>query len=523
MIAADERAALEQLSFNPAPTPDDVWRPSPYNVPELHERVVREILTGVNKARRDETATPLGVAMQGRAGSGKTHLLGAVREQIQRDGGYFFLVNLISGKTFWESTALCIVEGLGQDAIGWGTQLKTFLRRLTAYLGIPAEVRDAIAGNAAVTREHLDTFIRALRTFNREVGRECQDTARALVLNGSHDFEAQDVGYAHLIGEAGDPAARAAWGFAPALRSPQLIVRDISRLIALTLGPTVIAIDQIDTLFAQTSTALFKWSEGLDDAQAKVFGPVADGLLTLRDITRRTLVVVSCLPDTWVLLTKSAPRPLIERFREAALPDRIPTAEIGQAIIAKRFTAMYAQRRFRPRYDTWPIRCDAFKEALDLTPRALLRRVDQHVRRCLDRDEITELDRLLDGDPRPPQRTEDSRAGQNGRHGDGGEVDLKPLDDRFTALVAAADVTVALDSKTEDAHMPALLAAGFDAWIDEQAPTRRTYKRDPLPAAKPALHGRLIDLRSTVSGSTSRRRRGLSCGNACLAAWWSCY
>ena len=125
MIAADERAALEELSFNPAPTPDDVWRPSPYNVPELHERVVREILTGVNRARREENANPLGVAMQGRAGSGKTHLLGAVREQIQRDGGYFFLVNLINGKTFWESTALCIVEGMGQDAIGWGTQLKT--------------------------------------------------------------------------------------------------------------------------------------------------------------------------------------------------------------------------------------------------------------------------------------------------------------------------------------------------------------------------------------------------------------
>ena len=70
------RAAAEEwgLSLNVLrltwPTPDDVWRPSPYNVPELHERVVREILTGVNRARREENANPLGVAMQGRAGSG---------------------------------------------------------------------------------------------------------------------------------------------------------------------------------------------------------------------------------------------------------------------------------------------------------------------------------------------------------------------------------------------------------------------------------------------------------------------
>src|SRR6266508_6819950 len=40
-------------------------------------------------------------------------------------------------------------------------------------------------------------------------------------------------------------------------------------------------------------------------------------------------------------------------------------------------------------------------------------------------------------------------------------------------------------------------------------------------AFTPAFSLRYVCLRSTVSGSTSRRRRGLSCGNACLAAWWS--
>ncbi len=487
MISANERVALEEVSFNPAPTPDDVWRPSPYNVPELHERVVREILTGVNRARREENANPLGVAMQGRAGSGKTHLLGAVREQIQRDGGYFFLVNMINGRTFWESTALCIVEGMGQDAIGWGTQLKTFLRRLTAYLGIPVEVRDAIAGDAPLTRDHLDTFIRGLRTFSRDVGRECQDTARALVLYGASDFEAQDVGYAHLMAEPGDPDSRSAWGLTSALRSPQLIVRDISRLIALTLSPTVIAIDQIDTLFAQTTTAMFSRDEGLDDAQATAFGPVADGLLTLRDITRRTLVVVSCLPDTWVLLTKSAPSPVIGRFREAILPDRITTPEIGQAIIAKRLTAAYAERRFTPGYETWPIAPGAFADAPNFTPRALLRRVEKHVRWCLDHDEIVDLERLADSPPAQPITTICDPV-------DDTPANLKPLDDRFAELVAAANVTGALDATSEDATVPELLAAGLDAWIAEQAPTGRTYKRDPLPAKKPALHGRLIEV-----------------------------
>lgn len=390
MISQTQRAALAALDFNPAPTADDVWRPSPYNVPELHQRAVDHILTGVNKAQRDDVAKPLGVAVQGRAGSGKTHLLGAVREQIQRDGGYFFLVSLINGKTFWENTALCMVEGLGQNAIGWSTQLKSFLRRLTAELHLPADVRDAIAGDAPLDRGTLDLFIRALRTAHQVLGRECQDTARALVLNGAVEFEAQDVGYAHLISEPGDPAGRATWGLTPAIRTPQQIVRDISRLLALTLSPTVIAVDQIDTLFAQTTTAFFDRRVGLEDEYVSMVAQVADGLLTLREITRRTLLVVSCLPDVWTLLAKSAPSPVIERFRDAELPDRIHNRDIARAIVTKRFTAAYQSHRLSVPYPTWPIAEDAFTDATVLTPRELIRRVERHIRRCLEQDEITE-------------------------------------------------------------------------------------------------------------------------------------
>ncbi|WP_405099533.1 helicase HerA domain-containing protein [Micromonospora sp. NBC_01412] len=483
MIAGDERAALEALTFNPAVTPDDVWRPAPHDVPELHERVVAEILRGVARARTDDTSRPLGVAMQGRAGSGKTHLLGAVRERIQRDGGYFFLVNMVSGKTFWASVALAMVEGMGREGYGWGTQLRKFLRRLTSQLGIPAEVRDAVAGVRPLTREDLDTFVRALRTHHREVGRDCQDTARALVLHGSREFDDQDVGYAHLISEPGDPAGRAAWGLTTRLCTPQQIVQDVSRLMALTLDPTVIAVDQLDTLFAQTSTSMFDRYAELDDAQAIAFGPIADGLLTLRDVTRRSLVVVSCLPDTWELLTRSAPTPVADRFRVSVLPDRIPTSEIGRAIVEKRFTAAFAALRFTPPAPTWPIGPEAFADASNLTPRALLRRVDRHVSWCRDADEVILLDRLIDGgDPSAPTP------------GATGAVDLRPLDERFAALVEAAEVGPALDHRTEDERLPALLAAGLAAWIAEQAPTGATYKYDPPPGRKPALHGRLIEV-----------------------------
>ena len=64
-------------------------------------------------------------------------MLGMVRQRTQNDGGYFFLVSLLSGKSFWESTALCIVDGLLREGVGWQTQLKAFLRRLTPASGSP--------------------------------------------------------------------------------------------------------------------------------------------------------------------------------------------------------------------------------------------------------------------------------------------------------------------------------------------------------------------------------------------------
>src|SRR5262245_49231906 len=60
--------------------------------------------------------------------------------------------------------------------------------------------------------------------------------------------------------------------------------------------------------------------------------------------------------------------------------------------------------------------------------------------------------------------------------------------------MAAADTNAAVDHQTEDAHMPALLAAGLEAWVDEQNELTSTYKVEVQSGTKPALHGRLIQV-----------------------------
>jgi hypothetical protein len=476
--------ALAELRFNSAPTPDDVWKPSPFHVPELHKGVVDGIFDGVATARGSDDSSPLGVVVRGRSGSGKTHMLGMVRERIHRDTGYFFLVSLLHGKKFWESVAIAMVEGLLHDGGSWKYQLTAFLRRLTPALGLDADVRDALAGSKPLTRPDLDAFIAALRRYRRDVGQEAQDTARAMVLYGSEDFEQQDIGLAYLSSvEPGDPADRSKWGIGPSVRTPQLIVRDITRLLALD-APIVIAIDQVDTLFAQSLNSIGrKGVETVDPSEVRtLLGQVADGLMELRQTARRTLTVVACLPDTWELIKKWSATPVPDRFRELSILDRIPTQEIGEILIAKRLTLHYAEFDVTPPYATWPVLPGAFADAPDFTPRSLLKRVEQHIRSCVGDQRVTELGRLDEGVAPIEDVPVVTPTGSDA---------FDRMDVRFAELRAAADLAGPLDPVREDELMPALLAAGLQAWIVENAAPGRLHKIDPPPAARPALHARL--------------------------------
>lgn len=69
--------------------PDDVWGPqAPLHVTGLHEPIVAEVMPFGDAVT---TATPAALSNcpdRGLRGSGKTHLLGQVREQVHAAGGY---------------------------------------------------------------------------------------------------------------------------------------------------------------------------------------------------------------------------------------------------------------------------------------------------------------------------------------------------------------------------------------------------------------------------------------------------
>ena len=487
-----ERSALAALSFNWAPTPDDVWQPLQGHVEGMHVETERAILAGVADARRSDGASPIGLAVTGQHGAGKTHLLGWTREQVQAEDGYFFLVKLLDAAGFWRSTVISIVDGLIREVAGQGTQLSWLLRRLAELVRAPEPVRAAVTGEAELDRAALDAFLDLLRKVAPQVALQSQPTARALVLLGSSDFTAQAVGNAYLSADdEEEPGERAAWGIPSRSRSPQEIVQDVSRLLALT-GPTVIAVDQIDLLVKQSEKSRSADPVSLSTPEDRLWDAllieqVAGGLMSLRESTRRTLTIVACLWDVWELIKRYATVTVLDRFRETVRLQGIPSPELGRELLAKRFAPRFASLGFEPPYPTWPVRPEAFLEATQFTPRGLLRRVDSHIRDCLAKETVTELSHLVvteRAEPAPvPQRQQQPPAAP-------AEL-LAELDARFRALRDAAAPAPALNKSTEDDVVPALLSAGLTAWIAEQGPAGEAYAVEAFPGRKPALHARL--------------------------------
>lgn len=483
-----ERRALAALSFNWAPTPDDVWRTPDFHVDGLQRPTELAVLDGLAEAKQSDDASPIGVAVLGIRGTGKTHLLGWVRKQAQADGGYFFLVRMIDASAFWRNVAQSMLEDFAREVAGEEPQLQVFLRRLADWAAAPRTIRRAVAGETPLSRSTLDAFVDMLRKKDRLVGLECQDTARALALRASDDFKAQDIGHDFLCSnDEEEPGERAGWGIRRGKRSPQEVVRDISRLLALT-GPIVIAIDQIDVLIAQSVLSTTDEQPREEWRETLLLEQIAGGLMDLRESTRRTLSVVACLPASWEMIKTRATDTVQDRFREAARLQRIPTAELALELVAKRFGVRFREIGFTPPYATWPVLSSAFADAVDFTPRGLLIEIDAHVRSCRLAGEVRELAHFPRRGTAEPVRMPEP-------------VDVEELpaqvlldlDKRFAALRERADVGLALDPQNEDTEVPALLFAGLTAWIAEQGRGGHTFTVDapPAPKTKPDLHARL--------------------------------
>jgi hypothetical protein len=487
-----QQEALGALRLNWAMALDDIWHPQGAHISGLHEHAMADVMAAFGDAERQPQSSPLGVVVRGPAGSGKTHLLGQVRERVQDAGGFFFMVELLDATSFWQSARGGILESLGRPGTERETQLKDLLWRLSSIAHISRAARRAVIGDEDLTREILDDFVASLVKAHRDPVRDCRHTLRALVLLGATDLGLQDIGEAYLLSTddvGGDE--RSEWGLRVPGKTPQETVGDIARLVALA-GPAVLGIDQIDTLLAQASTRTDAAEAAEDNRDLE---HVAHGLMTVRQTMRRTVPVVACLPSVWEMIRERATSSVADRFRVTGMLEGVPSADIGRAILERRFTAGYRAVDFTPPYPSWPILPSAFADATTFTPRLLLQRADAHIRACLRSGTATELERLSDEQaaapaPAPAQAPTPTDA-------------LTELDRRFATYKQGAVVAAALDPEGEDTTMPGLLAAGLEAWITERGNDQQTFRTDPPPGTRVVLHARL---RQSLDDATDDER-----------------
>jgi Helicase HerA, central domain len=485
-----QREALKSLRLSFAPAADDLWHSlGAFHVPGVNDEAIEQVMEAFADADRHPESSPLGVVIRGQAGSGKTHLLGVVRERVQAADGFFFLLQLLDATSFWESARSSILESLGRPGAERETQLKQLLWQLASVAHVSRADRRAVAGEDELTPEILSTFVNALHEVHPHTVRPTHHTLRALTLLGAADLGVQDIGQAYLnSAEDVDDTGRRTWSIGVSTLTPQECVRDISRLVALA-GPSVMAIDQIDTLLAQSATSTAGRDERSTDNRD--LDHVAHGLMSIRETMRRTAEVVACLPVVWESIRTRATASVADRFRETAPLTGLPTAAAGRAILERRFTSSYRSVDFAPPYPSWPILPSAFDDAPDYTPRRLLQLADAHVRRCLAHDVVEELARLN----APTDR---------GRRGsDDVPLQTHDLDRRFADYRRRAVGAAALDPEGEDTTVPALLSAALDAWITERGDAEQTFQLDPPPGKQVRLHGRL---RQNLDAATDDER-----------------
>jgi len=455
-----------------------VWRDLAHDVAALHGGVRREFgtaLTAMQLAFDD--ASPLGWIVVGPAGAGKTHLLSVLRREAFRNGAAFIFADMTDVRDFWGTTLLGFLEslrkadpsGVDQSAALVGGLVAAHLpkeRDAAAQLGV-ARVNEVIG----LARRLLGALARVEPTATQRF----QDALRALVLMQSEDFDLANLGYGWLQGSDLTDAELRLAGFSQAPVGARETVRALSWLLGRG-GPTVLALDQLDAFVTEHSVMARGAADDAlgarQQASRSIIEGIGAGLAELRDVTRRTLVVVSCIEATWQVLKETALRSAMDRYEAPRTLGNLASADVAAALLAARLGPAYGKHGFSPPYPTWPFSPRVLAEAAHLSARELLKRCDAHRRRCLAEGAVVELEAL--GAEESPLRLAASTPAEGAQ-----------LDAELAQLLRTAPSADELD---EEERMQALLVTAahvvvseadlpphLSVSVDEAFPTRKRF------------------------------------------------
>lgn len=410
--------AFQEADFNWAVRLQDIWATAVGDVPEMHRNARQQLLAEADQMKdRPADGNPLGWFLTGSGGTGKTHLLNAVQDQLVERGFGFVLVDMTDVRDFWETVAQGYITSLQNVLTNDRVQYKVLIERFIGFLSADAStaadnVRKLAERRSVKLRTDLDTVLAALARKHQRETLNHQDTVRALICLNSNDFGIANMGSSWLQGLDIDEALGRELRFQKTNQPPIEIVRSLSWLMSLT-GPTVLAFEQLDPIVHQVARQTTLENAEEQNTARWIIDQIGNGLGALRDTTTRTMAVVSCIETTYEILTREALGSNLARFHP---PIRIgkPAATELESLIRARLEPAYAKHGFVPPYPTWPFAPAALAALEEDTPRRVLQLCDEHRQRCARAGTVAELKRSARGPRRSNGRSGTSTTSTGG-------------------------------------------------------------------------------------------------------------
>jgi hypothetical protein len=505
---SEQRAidALRDVNFDWVRRLSDVWHDDAAHVPEINREAFAGVLESFERARHG--GPQLGRVVAGSAGSGKTHLLGALRAAVAKRG-WFVLVDMTDVRDFWETVLQGYLESLQERLPDGRTQFQALLSEVLDHVA-PA---DSAADYGRATRElsgrplpdiaRLAKYVIGNRIAPRypSQAREFQDVLRALLLLNADDFEVSNRGHSWLVGVELHETEQDECGFTGMRRSQKHVVQGLSWLMSLT-RPTLVALDQLDAISARCLVGSPTDASAEQAAAWFIIQSIGNGLLALHDLLHRSLTLLSCQPGTWQALTELTNRAVAARFNPDLLVLSPASGVHARHMVEARLANAYAKHVFQPPYPSWPFQPQAFEgTAGQRLPREVLIDCAAHRDRYIASGNIRELARFSAGSALD-------------RFSNCDAVSL-----RFQHLLETADTSGVISYEGGDTKLGDLIAHACICAVRE-APS--AADRDLLPEVDfpgrpgaPALHARLRIVQHNQTGQEQHYCfRVLNGGNA---------
>lgn len=451
--------ALRHVDLDWAMGFHDVWRTSALDIPDLHASLRHEFAMKLDAMERgDGVRSPLGWVVAGAGGVGKTHLLGAFRRETNRRGYPFIMVDMTDVRDFWDCVLQGYVDSLQAEIDGGDPQYKLVINHIIKRLGSNQPVAEALAALAQrKSRDLREDMNKALAILHQAWPRETlkyQDVIRALICVNSEDLNHTSLGQTWLRGTEIDEERRRELGLAVRGEQPRKIIGGLSWLLSLG-GPAVLAFDQFDASIGQLHNRALGPDDDETTARAKaILTEIGGGLGALRDATRNTLTVVSCVEMTWTHLRDVILGTFLDRFEDPWTLSAMSDGLIAKSLITQRLDAAYRESGFAPPYSTYPFHPRVFEGLRSANPRELLKHCKKHIQKCLRDGATSEL--VAFGQP-----------GENGGPVVIETEGLEHLDAEFQKLRAEANPDWLLEERYDDERLAPLILSGLRSLVEE--------------------------------------------------------